>query len=100
MGWWGCTLLWFRAKGTLSATDPRLPSRDKHQIRSWAVGRSNWLFAGSLRGGRRAAAIMSLISPFALVVQTIVQFGLPERRQVDGAIGLQGVHSIRDEVFQ
>ena len=26
-----------------------------------AVGRSNWLFAGSLRAGKRAAAIMSLI---------------------------------------
>ena len=26
-----------------------------------AVGRSNWLFAGSLRAGQRAAAIMSLI---------------------------------------
>jgi len=28
---------------------------------TWAIGRSNWLFAGSLRGGQRAAAIMSLI---------------------------------------
>jgi transposase len=27
----------------------------------WALGRSNWLFAGSLRAGRRAAAIMTLI---------------------------------------
>lgn len=27
------------------------------------VGRSNWLFAGSLRSGKRAAAIMSLIQP-------------------------------------
>jgi hypothetical protein len=26
-----------------------------------AIGRSNWLFAGSLRAGKRAAAIMSLI---------------------------------------
>ena len=26
-----------------------------------ALGRSNWLFAGSLRAGQRAAAIMSLI---------------------------------------
>ena len=31
------------------------------QIRPWALGRSNWLFAGSLRSGKRAAAIMSLI---------------------------------------
>ena len=27
----------------------------------WALGRKNWLFAGSLRSGKRAAAIMSLI---------------------------------------
>ena len=31
------------------------------QIRPWALGRSNRLFAGSLRSGKRAAAIMSLI---------------------------------------
>ncbi|MET3717389.1 hypothetical protein ABMD26_003637 [Pseudomonas sp. PvP001] len=30
-------------------------------IRPWALGRSNCLFAGSLRSGKRAAAIMSLI---------------------------------------
>jgi len=33
----------------------------ENQIRPWATGRSNWLFAGSLRAGQRAAAIMSLI---------------------------------------
>ena len=33
----------------------------ENQIHPWAVGRSNWLFAGSLRSGKRAAAIMSLI---------------------------------------
>ena len=33
----------------------------ENQIRPWALGRKNWLFAGSLRGGQRAAAIMSLI---------------------------------------
>lgn len=32
----------------------------ENQIRPWALGRSNWLFAGSLRSGKRAAAIMSL----------------------------------------
>jgi hypothetical protein len=30
-------------------------------IRPIAMGRSNWLFAGSLRAGKRAAAIMSLL---------------------------------------
>jgi transposase len=33
----------------------------ENQIRPWALGRSNWLFAGSFRSGKRAAAIMSLI---------------------------------------
>lgn len=33
----------------------------ENRIRPVALGRSNWLFAGSLRGGERAAAIMSLI---------------------------------------
>lgn len=33
----------------------------ENQIRPWALGRKNWLFADSLRSGKRAAAIMSLI---------------------------------------
>ena len=33
----------------------------ENQIRPWALGRSNWLFAGSLRSGQRAAAVMSLV---------------------------------------
>lgn len=33
----------------------------ENQIRPVAIGRKNWLFAGSLRAGRRAAAVMSLI---------------------------------------
>ena len=33
----------------------------ENQIRPWAFARKNWLFAGSLRSGKRAAAIMSLI---------------------------------------
>lgn len=33
----------------------------ENQIRPIAIGRSNWLFAGSLRAGQRAAAIMSLL---------------------------------------
>ena len=44
--------------------DARLPidnNHDEQQIRPWATGRKNWLFAGSLRSGKRAAAIMSLI---------------------------------------
>lgn len=33
----------------------------ENRIRPIALGRQNWLFAGSLRAGRRAAAVMSLI---------------------------------------
>ena len=33
----------------------------ENQIRPIAIGRGNWLFAGSLRAGQRAAAVMSLI---------------------------------------
>ncbi len=44
--------------------DGRLPADNnwiENQIRPIAIGRSNWLFAGSLRAGKRAAAVMSLI---------------------------------------
>jgi transposase len=33
----------------------------ENQMRPWALGRKNWLFAGSLESGQRAASIMSLI---------------------------------------
>jgi len=33
----------------------------ENQIRQIALGRSNWLFAGSLRAGKRGAAVMSLL---------------------------------------
>ena len=44
--------------------DGRLPADNnwiEKRIRPIALRRSNWLFAGSLRAGQRAAAIMSLI---------------------------------------
>lgn len=44
--------------------DGAVPIDNNHieqQIRPIALGRKNWLFAGSLRAGRRAAAVMSLI---------------------------------------
>ena len=44
--------------------NPALPidnNFDEQQIRPWATGRKNWLFAGTLLAGQRAAAIMSLI---------------------------------------
>jgi transposase len=33
----------------------------ENQIRPIAIGRNNWLFAGSLRAGKRAAVVMSLV---------------------------------------
>lgn len=33
----------------------------ENQIRPIAIGRSNWLFARSLRAGKRASALMSLL---------------------------------------
>lgn len=36
-------------------------NRIENLIRPVALGRKNWLFAGSLRAGQRAAAIMSLL---------------------------------------
>ena len=33
----------------------------ENQMRPWALGRKNWLFAGSLESGRRAANVMSII---------------------------------------
>ena len=38
----------------------------ENQMRPWALGRKNWLFAGSLRSGQRAAVIMSLIQSVGL----------------------------------
>jgi len=33
----------------------------ENQIRAIAIGRNNWLLAGSLRTGKRAGAVMSLV---------------------------------------
>ena len=49
---------------TRFAADGQLPVDNnwiESQIRPIAIGRNNWLFAGSLRAGQRAAAVMSLV---------------------------------------
>jgi hypothetical protein len=49
---------------TRFVSDGQLPVDNNHienQIRPIAIGRNNWLFAGSLRAGKRAVAVMSLI---------------------------------------
>lgn len=74
---------------TRFADDGRLPVDNdpiENQIRPVAIGRSNWLFAGSLRAGRQAAAVMSLIQsvringhdPYAYLKDVLTR--LPTRR--------------------
>lgn len=54
--------------------------------RCWYTGRKNWLFAGALRSGKRAAAIMSLIQsartngrdPYAYLKDVLTQ--LPKQQ--------------------
>lgn len=63
----------------------------ENQIRLIALGRSNWLFAGSLRAGRRAAAAMSLIQsaklngldPYAYLKDVLLRLPTLPARRVD-----------------
>ena len=66
----------------------RLPD---NLIRPWALGRSNWLFAGSLRSGQRAANIMSLIQsaklnghePYAYLKDVLERLPTQKASQLD-----------------
>jgi hypothetical protein len=63
----------------------------ENTIRPWALGRSNWLFAGSLRSGKRAAAIMSLIQsarmnghdPFAYLKDVLTRLPTQKASAID-----------------
>jgi transposase len=64
----------------------------ENRIRPIALGRSNWLFAGSARAGRRAAAVMSLVQsaklnghdPYAYLRDVLERLPLtPEHRLVE-----------------
>ncbi len=63
----------------------------ENQIRPWALGRSNWLFAGSLRSGKRAAAIMSLIQsaringqdPYAYLKDVLTRLPTQRASEID-----------------
>jgi len=58
----------------------------ENQVRPWAIGRANWLFAGSLRVGQRAAAIKSLLrsaqlnghEPHAYLKDVLTRFADPQ----------------------
>ena len=76
---------------------------DNHQIenliRSWALGRSNWLFAGSLRSGKRAAAIMSLIQsarlnghdPYAYLKDVLTRLPTQKTSEVEQPLSHQWI---------
>ncbi len=64
----------------------------ENRIRPIAIGRNNWLFAGSARAGRRAAVVMSLIQsarlnghdPYAYLRDVLQRLPLtPEHRLVE-----------------
>ncbi|SUD31799.1 protein TnpC1 [Pseudomonas fluorescens] len=63
----------------------------ENQIRPWALGRKNWLFAGSLRSGKRAAAIMSLIQsarlnghdPYAYLKDVLTRLPTQRANEID-----------------
>ena len=63
----------------------------ENQIRPIAIGRNNWLFAGSLRAGQRAAAVMSLIQsaklnghdPYAYLKDVLTRLPTQKNSQID-----------------
>lgn len=63
----------------------------ENQIRPIALGRANWLFAGSLRAGQRAAAVMSLIQsarmnghdPYAYIRDVLTRLPTHKASRVD-----------------
>ena len=63
----------------------------ENQVRPWALGRSNWLFAGSLRSGQRAAAVMTLIQsaklnghdPYAYLKDVLTRLPTQKNNAID-----------------
>jgi len=62
----------------------------ENQIRPIAIGRNNWMFAGSLRAGQRAAAVMSLIQsaklnghdPYAYIKDVLTRLPTQKNSQI------------------
>lgn len=78
---------------TLFAEDGRVPIDNnacERMIRPVAVGRKNWLFAGSLEGGRRAATLYTLvqtcrrigIDPFAYLRDVLSRVSTHPHRRI------------------
>ncbi len=63
----------------------------ENQIRPIAIGRGNWLFAGSLRAGQRAAAVISLIQsaklnghdPYAYLKDVLNRLPMHKNSQIE-----------------
>ena len=63
----------------------------ENQMRPWALGRKNWLFAGSLESGQRAANVMSLIQsarlngldPYAYLADVLSRLPTHPDSQID-----------------
>ncbi|RMQ42238.1 Transposase [Pseudomonas cichorii] len=76
----------------------------ENQIRPWALGRSNWLFAGSLRSGKRAAAIMSLIQsvrmnghdPYAYLKDVLTRLLTQRASEITDFLPQNWVNSLTD----
>ncbi|TDS69600.1 IS66 family transposase [Comamonas sp. JUb58] len=79
---------------TRFADDGQLPVDNnwiENQIRPIAIGRNNWLFAGSLRAGQRAAAVMSLVQsarmnghdPYAYLRDVLIRLPTHRARDID-----------------
>ncbi|QMV73206.1 IS66 family transposase [Comamonas piscis] len=79
---------------TRFADDGQLPVDNnwiENQIRPIAIGRNNWLFAGSLRAGQRAAAVMSLVQsarmtghdPYAYLRDVLTRLPTHRTRDID-----------------
>ena len=75
-------------------SDPALPidnNHDEQQIRPWATGRKNWLFAGTLAAGKRLAAVLSLVQaanlhghdPYAYLKDVLTRLPQTKDRDID-----------------
>lgn len=74
--------------------DGQLPINNswiENRIRLIAIGRNNWLFAGSLRAGQRAAVVMSLIrsaklnghDPYAYLKDVLTRLPTQKNSHID-----------------
>ncbi|HEX5677514.1 MAG TPA: transposase domain-containing protein, partial [Alcanivorax sp.] len=81
-------------------------NRVENQIRPWALGRNNWLFAGSLRSGQRAAAVMSLIQsaklnghdPYVYLKDVLARLPTQKNSAIDKLLPHNWTPAITDKV--